>query len=77
MFHAPGRVLCSFPPHITGARLTARAKLEIKEALVAKLKELNNQAEAGMHTDEQGRQSDALQLLYTQVQCVRVVCGCG
>ena len=35
---------------------------------MAKLKELNNQAEAGMHTDVQGRQSDEFQLLYTQVR---------
>jgi len=43
------------------------AKLEAKEALVNRLKEMNTEAETGVHLDENGRNSEQFQKQYSQV----------
>lgn len=42
-------------------------RLEAKEMMVARLRELNSEAEAGVHLDEMGRHSEAFQMQYSQV----------
>ncbi|GFR47546.1 hypothetical protein Agub_g9269 [Astrephomene gubernaculifera] len=41
--------------------------LQVKEALVARLAQLNNEAASGLHTDEHGGRTERFQLQYTEV----------